>query len=89
MAAKVKKDSDFTLGKLYKGIVVERGLPAEAEGKLMKKKMPRYVTLCRQISKMVPGLGTQKKFPEAHSSAIEFLGWDLKPEEFSATVNFI
>ncbi|MEM4598575.1 MAG: type II secretion system F family protein, partial [Candidatus Diapherotrites archaeon] len=88
MPERQKKSAGYTIGQLYKGIVVERGLPEGGEGKLLKKKMPRYVRFCKMIASKVPAIGAQKKFPEEHNNAIEFLGWDLRPEEFSAAVNF-
>jgi len=88
MAMPKKSDFEVTPGQLYKKIVVERGLPQESEEKLLRKKAPRFVMFCKRIHSMMPALGGKAKYSEAHSAAIDFLNWDLNPEEFSAAVNF-
>ena len=84
-----KKDRfDITPGQLYKGIVVERGLPKVEREKLFKKKVPRYVRFCKRIYKMMPTLSGRAKYSAEQQATIEFLNWDLKAEEFASAVNF-
>jgi hypothetical protein len=84
-----KKDRlDVTPGQLYRGIIVERGIPKVEREKLFKKKMPRYVRFCKRIYKMMPTLSGRAKYSEEQQATIEFLNWDLRPEEFASAVNF-
>ncbi len=75
-------------GKLYQAINVERPEFGTDE-KLVKKKVQPYVAFCKKIYTKFPGLGANAKFTQKYESAINFLGWDLKPEEYNAATKFV
>jgi len=80
----------LTPGELYREIsspVQEFG--GASEKKLVKKKVDPFVLFCRNIHRRFPGLGKGAKFKENFQNAIEFLGWDLKAEEFAAASKFV
>ena len=74
-------------GQLYKGISYSRK-DFEGETKLVKKKFHWFVSFCKKINKAFPSLGKGGKFSKKYKEAIDFLGWNLTPEEFSGTIKF-
>jgi hypothetical protein len=46
------------------------------------------VKFCKWVYARFPSLGVHGIYNETYHEAITFLGWDLKPEEFKAAVNF-
>ncbi|PIN99223.1 MAG: hypothetical protein COT90_00530 [Candidatus Diapherotrites archaeon CG10_big_fil_rev_8_21_14_0_10_31_34] len=78
---------DITPGQLYKGISYS-GAKFGEETKLVKKKEHWFILFCRKIFSSIPSLGKGAKFSKKNKEAIDFLAWDLKPEEFSAAIKF-
>ena len=78
----------ITPGELYGKIRVPRE-EFVTEEKLVKEKVHPYVRLCRDLFKRFPSLGKGAKFSPQFKEAIDFLGWDLKPQEFSAAVKAV
>jgi hypothetical protein len=89
MAGKKTLRKEITPGELYKEIAVSREEFEGGGGKLVKREQAPFVRLCRSVHRQFPSLGTGAKFKEEYKQAIEFLGWDLKPEEFAATAKFV
>ena len=50
------------------------------EEPLLKRVQPGFVKFCKSIYSSFPSLGQGAKFEDKHKDAIEFLGWDLKPD---------
>jgi len=76
-------------GALYRGIQVAKDFEGPSETALTKRIQPRFVLLCKSISKRFPSLGRGAKFSKETEEAVLFLGWDLGPEEFAAAGKFV
>ncbi len=75
------------LGRLYGEIKLERK-GFEGEKKLEKRELHPFVKFCRGVHKSSPGLGGKhRKFKPGFREAVDFLGWDLKPEELAAAAS--
>jgi hypothetical protein len=72
-------------GELYKGISYSRK-DFGTETRLIKKKEHWFVLFCRKIFSLFPSLGKGAKFSKKYKEAVDFLGWNLTPEEFSAAI---
>lgn len=72
-------------GSLYRQISTPTIIDEKGR-ELREQKVHPFVLLCKKIFKLMPSLGKGAKFNEEYSDAVRFLGWDLKPEELSATV---
>jgi len=72
-------------GELYKGISYSRQ-DFGGETRLVKKKHHWFVLFCKNTFKSFPSLGKGAKFSKKYKEAVDFLGWELSPEEFSAAV---
>lgn len=88
-----KKKTEFfepevSPGELYSKIIVSREEFDRGERELVKRKEPRFVEFCKSVYKRFPSLGGKAVFTPKHREAIDFLRWDLKAEEFSATAKF-
>ncbi len=80
---------EITPGELYKGIAVSRGEFEAGEGRLVKREQVGFVRFCKSIHSKFPSLGKGAKFKEDYKGAVEFLGWDLKAEEFASAAKFV
>ncbi len=78
----------ITLGKMYKEIKVIRE-EFEEEEALKAKKLHPFVAFCKKMHSMFPGFGKGAKYTEEYQNIIDFLGWDLKAEEFNAAVKAV
>ncbi|MFH1240228.1 MAG: type II secretion system F family protein [Candidatus Diapherotrites archaeon] len=76
-------------GEIYRNIVVPRKKFESGDKQLFKRKEPDFVIFCKNIYHKFPSLGQKAKFKKSHAEAIDFLGWDLKPEEFAAATKFV
>lgn len=85
----IRFEKGFSPGELYGAISFSREEFKEDFGKLVKPKQPAFVQFCKRIYGMAPAFGKGSKFSEEYSRAINFLNWDLKAEEFNATVKFV
>lgn len=79
------KQASPSIGKLY------RDIPIETDALFAKEDfaIPRehaYIRFCRSMFKRFPGMGKGATFKLEFKDAIAFLGWNLKPEEFSSAV---
>ncbi len=74
-------------GELYKGISFARRDFGQ-ETKLVKRKDHWFVGFCKGIHKMSPSLGKGAKYSKKYKEAVDFLSWNLTPEEFSAAIKF-
>jgi len=74
-------------GELYKGISYSRH-DFGGETKLVKRKDHWFVSFCKGIFKSFPSLGKGSKYSKKYKQAVDFLNWNLSPEEFSAAVKF-
>ncbi len=72
-------------GELYKGISYS-GTKFGEETKLLKKKEHWFVVFCKKFFSSFPSLGKGAKYSKKYREAIDFLGWNLSPEEFSASI---
>jgi hypothetical protein len=59
------------------------------ESALVKKKPVRFVSFCRGMYKRFPSLGSGAKFSKENKQAVDFLAWDLLPEELAAGSKFV
>lgn len=75
-------------GRLYKSISVERPVFSSGETKLEKPTVPKFVAFCRWCGKNFPAFGGKQPFASKYKDAVDFLGWDLKPNEFNAAITF-
>ena len=75
-------------GRLYKSISVERPVFSGGETKLEKPLVPKFVAFCRWCGKNFPAFGGKQPFASKYKDAVDFLGWDLKPNEFNAAIAF-
>jgi len=89
MARKAKNfGEESTPGDWYKRIVLpetEKG----TEETLLKRVHHPFVLFCKSICQKFSSLGNGATFDDRHREAISFLGWDLSPEELSATSKFV
>ncbi|MEK6902189.1 MAG: hypothetical protein AABX02_01200 [archaeon] len=77
-----------SLGKLY------RDIPVTSDAFFLKEDLaiPKehwFVRFCRDMHKRFPGMGAGATFSPTYKEAVTFLGWSLRPEEFSAAVKGI
>lgn len=87
---KVKEEpavKSISPGELYKGISYS-GTKFGQETRLVKKKEHWFVLFCKRIFKSFPSLGRGAKYSKKYREAIDFLAWNLTPEEFSAAIKF-
>jgi len=85
---KKKPETHFVSpGELYKGISYARRDFGE-ETKLVKRKDHWFVGFCKGVYKMSPSLGKGAKYSKKYKEAVDFLNWNLTPEEFSAAIKF-
>ncbi len=75
-------------GALYKGIKLS-AMEITGESALVKKKPLRFVSFCRGMHKRFPSLGKGAKFSKENKQAVDFLAWDLLPEELAAGSKFV
>lgn len=81
---------EVSIGEMYQKIVVPRDVFWQEKEEILKKRAkPGFVILCKRIYQMVPSLGSEEPFKDEYRNAIDLLGWDLKPKEFSAAVRFV
>lgn len=85
----IKFKKGISPGELYGEISTPRPEFKEDLSRLVKPKLPPFVQFCKRVYSMAPALGKGAKFSEEYQSAINFLNWDLKPEEFNATIKFV
>ena len=78
----------ITLGRMYKEIKVIRE-EFEEEEALKVRKLHPFVAFCKKMHSMFPGFGKGAKYTEEYQHIIDFLGWDLKAEEFNAAVKAV
>lgn len=76
-------------GELYSKIEVSRDIFKTQTEELEKIKKPPYVEFLRRVYSFAPSLGKGTEYNEDYKNAIEFLGWDLKPEEFNASTRIL
>lgn len=77
-----------SLGKLY------RDIPVSSDAFFSKEDLtipPEhwFVTVCRKLHARFPDLGKGSAYSAEYKEAVTFLGWNLKPEEFSAAVKAV
>ncbi len=75
-------------GQLYKEIAVSKPEfeSREEREELVKRRETGYVRFCKSAYRRFPSFGKGAKFKEHYKEAIDFLGWNLRPEEFSAAI---
>jgi len=81
---KIRRGS--SIGELYKKISFTSQDFTEGERKLVREVDPPYVRLCKRLGAFFPSLGKGGTFNEETTRAIEFLGWKLTPEVFTAAI---
>jgi len=75
-------------GELYGRITIQ-SQEKSGEKTLLKRAQPAFVVFCKAINKRFASLGRGAKFEEKHKEAIDFLAWDLSPEDLSAASKFV
>ena len=78
-----------TIGELYGGITVSGKDFSEGDRKLRKKQEPSFVSLCKRLYAMSPSMGKGGAFTEENKKAVQFLNWQLSPEEFSGASKIV
>lgn len=73
------------LGKLYRDIPVTSDAFFAKEDLAIPKEH-WFVRFCRDMFRRFPGMGAGATFSPTYKEAVTFLGWSLRPEEFSAAV---
>ncbi|MFH0955362.1 MAG: hypothetical protein V1777_04635 [Candidatus Micrarchaeota archaeon] len=73
-------------GQLYKSIAIDRFAVGSGETRLVKPVQTGFVLYCKWAKKAVPGFGGKQPFSDVHKNAVDFLGWDLKSDEYNAGV---
>jgi len=76
-------------GEIYSGISVESRDFSIGDDKLSKRKDNPYVAFCRKIFHQFPGLGANSKYDPEFQTAMDFLDWDLKSDEYNAGAKFV
>ncbi len=84
-----KTPKKLSPGEIYKGIAFSDEGDFEEESGLTKKVDPAFVNFCKRLHKLSPALGKNAKFSDEQRNAVAFLGWDLKPEQFSAAAKLV
>ncbi len=79
------KQASPSIGKLYRDIPIESDALFAKEDFAIPREHP-YLRFCRAMHKRFPGMGKGASFTPEFKEAVIFLGWNLKPEEFSAAV---
>jgi hypothetical protein len=79
----MQKKKDPTIGELYGKIVSTSEDFDFGERKLAKEPDHPFVRLCKSIYRIAPSLGKGGKFSDENKKAVEFLQWNLSPEEFA------
>ena len=75
-------------GEIYKAISIDTRDFGVSE-KLTRKKEDWFVRFCKKIYEKFPNLGgSNAKYSDNYAKAINFLDWDLRPEEYNAAVKF-
>ncbi len=83
----IKYEKGISPGQLYSELG-KANLAEQEESELKKKVDEPFVKFCKRIYAISPSLGSGATYDEGYKKALGFLGWDLKPEEFSATIKF-
>src|SRR3989338_7856624 len=76
-------------GELYSRIEVSRDIFLKPDEALKKIIEPPYVRLMKRVARIAPALGKGTSYSEEYSHAIQFLGWNLKAEEYNAAVRIL
>lgn len=79
------KQASPSIGKLYRDIPIESDALFAKEDFAVPREHP-YVRFCREMHRRFASMGKGASFTTEFKEAITFLGWNLKPEEFSAAV---
>ncbi|MFH0970404.1 MAG: hypothetical protein V1776_03005 [Candidatus Diapherotrites archaeon] len=74
-----------SIGSLYKDIPVSSDAFFAKEDLAIPKEHG-FIRFCRDMYKRFPGMGKGAVFTEEYQEAVTFLGWSLRPEEFSSAV---
>lgn len=75
-------------GKLYREIKIPKE-EEKGETRLEKRTLDPFVSFCKRMYRMFPSLGKGATFESKYKEAVDFLGWELKAEEFSSAVKGI
>ncbi len=78
---------EINLGKLYKGIKGEE-IKSEDDEKPQMEKDNWYVSLCKKFSKQFPNF-KDSKISKEYQEALDFLGWNVRPEELTAGIKTV
>ena len=76
-------------GEIYSGISVEARDFGVDDSRLIKRKDNKFVAFCRNIYRRFPGLGANSKYDPEFQTAMDFLDWDLRSEEYTAATKFV
>ncbi|MEM4261824.1 MAG: hypothetical protein QXI10_02575 [Candidatus Diapherotrites archaeon] len=80
----MKQKQEQSIGEIYSKIKIESEEISIGEKKLYKEPEHYFVRLCKKLSSFLPNSGKGAKFSEENARAIEFLQWNLTPEEFAS-----
>lgn len=79
---------EITPGEIYSGITLGQSeFEERVERKLVKRAHHPFVSYCKRLHRIAPGLGKNAKFSRKYQEAVDFLGWELKAEEFNSAVS--
>lgn len=76
-------------GTLYREIQVEKEDFEKTERQLEKKIDHWFVKFCKRVYSTFPSLGQGEKFSDENKKAVDFLSWNLHPEELGAAYKFV
>jgi hypothetical protein len=79
------KQGSPSIGKLYRDIPIETDALFAKEDFAVPKEHG-FVRFCRAMYKRFPSMGKGASFNAEYKEAIVFLGWNIRPEEFSSAV---
>src|SRR3989338_4795810 len=77
---------DMTPGQMYREIKVSMPEFEAGETALVREKQVPFVLFCKRMHALAPGLGRGAVLQPVYKEAIEFLGWKLSAEEFTAAI---
>ncbi|MBN2067752.1 MAG: type II secretion system F family protein [Candidatus Diapherotrites archaeon] len=74
-------------GELYRSIRLSAD-QGPVETALVKKKVTKFVSFCKWVNSHFSSLGKGGKFSKENREAVDFLDWNLMPEELAAASKF-
>ncbi len=84
-----KANSFSSPGRLYQEIKVSRKEFVDLEEESLIGLEHPFILVCKEIHKRFSDLGNGAKFNDETREAVQFLGWDLRPEQLDASTKVV